>query len=165
MLPVTKTSHDDENVEMHSYFVIHVYKRVNTTAWTTRQHQADINSFAPGRFEWNFRYVVFKWNLMIDSLGISCEIAPILLSLDFTGDQSTLVQVMAWCRQATSHYLSQCWPRYMSPYGVTRPQWVKSLWQPLHFQYHYAIKQRIVSSIVTKSVRISKKVHLMLFLD
>ena len=31
---------------------------------------------------------------------------------------------MAWCHQATSHYLSQCWPRFMSPYGVTRPQWV-----------------------------------------
>ena len=31
---------------------------------------------------------------------------------------------MAWCCQATSHYLNQCWPRYMSPYGVTRPQWV-----------------------------------------
>ena len=23
---------------------------------------------------------------------------------------STLVQVVAWCRQATNHYLSQCWP-------------------------------------------------------
>ena len=34
---------------------------------------------------------------------------------------------MAWCRQATSHYLSQCWPRSLSPYGVTRPQWVNSL--------------------------------------
>ena len=31
---------------------------------------------------------------------------------------------MAWCRQATSHYLSQCWSRYWLPYGVTRPQWV-----------------------------------------
>ena len=31
---------------------------------------------------------------------------------------------MAWCHQATSHYLNQCWPRSMSPYGVTRPQWV-----------------------------------------
>ena len=29
---------------------------------------------------------------------------------------------MAWCRQATSHYLSQCWLRSMSPYGVTWPQ-------------------------------------------
>ena len=25
-------------------------------------------------------------------------------------DLSTLVQVMAWCRQAASHYWSQCWP-------------------------------------------------------
>ena len=32
---------------------------------------------------------------------------------------------MAWCRQATSHYLSQCWPRSLSPYDVIRPQWVK----------------------------------------
>ena len=39
-------------------------------------------------------------------------------------DQSTLVQVMAWCRQAPSHYLSQWWPRSLLPYGVTRPQWV-----------------------------------------
>ena len=31
---------------------------------------------------------------------------------------------MAWCRQATSHYLSQCWPRSLSPYSVIRPQWV-----------------------------------------
>ena len=34
---------------------------------------------------------------------------------------------MTWCRQATSHYLSQCWPRSMWPYGVTRPQWVKTV--------------------------------------
>ena len=40
-------------------------------------------------------------------------------------DKSTLVRVMAWCRQATSHYLSQWWPRSLPPYGVTRPQWVK----------------------------------------
>ena len=48
------------------------------------------------------------------------------MSLDCTDDQSTLVQVMAWCRQATSHYLSQCWPRSISPYGITRPQWVNT---------------------------------------
>ena len=44
--------------------------------------------------------------------------------LDLTDDKSktTLVLVMAWRRQATSHYLSQCWPRSLSPYGVTRPQ-------------------------------------------
>ena len=31
---------------------------------------------------------------------------------------------MAWCHQATSHYLNQSWPRSLSPYGVTSPQWV-----------------------------------------
>ena len=82
------------------------------------------NSLAPGKFEWNFRYAIFKQIVMIDGWGISCEIALIWMPLDFIDDQSTLVQVMAWCRQATSHYLSQCWPRSLSPYGVTRPQWV-----------------------------------------
>ena len=48
------------------------------------------------------------------------------MPLDLT-DKSTLVQVMAWCCQATSHYLSQCWSRFMSPYGITRPQWVNSI--------------------------------------
>ena len=31
------------------------------------------------------------------------------------------------CRQATSHYQSQCWPKYVSPYGVTRPKRIISL--------------------------------------
>ena len=47
------------------------------------------------------------------------------MPLDLTDDKSTLVQVLAWCRKATSHYLSQCWLRSMLPNGVTRPQWVK----------------------------------------
>ena len=45
------------------------------------------------------------------------------MSLDFPGDKSTLVQVMAWCHQATSQNPSLCWLRFMSPYGVTRQQW------------------------------------------
>ena len=32
---------------------------------------------------------------------------------------------MTWCHQAPSHYLSQCWPRSLSPYGITWPQWFK----------------------------------------
>ena len=38
-------------------------------------------------------------------------------------DQLTLVQVMAWCHQAPSHYLSQRWPWFLSPYVVTGPKW------------------------------------------
>ena len=84
-----------------------------------------INSLAPGKFEWNFRHVIFKLILVIAGWGICCEIVLILMSLDFTDDQSALVQVMAWCHQATIHYLSQCWPQFLSPSGITRPSWVK----------------------------------------
>ena len=59
-----------------------------------------------------------------DGWGISCEIALRWMLLDLTDDESTLVQVMDWCLQAPSHYLSQCWPRSMPQYGITRPQWV-----------------------------------------
>ena len=84
---------------------------------------------------------------MIDGWGISCEIALIWMSLDFTDNQSTLVQVMARCRKATSHYLSQCWPRSLSPYGVTRPQWVEM--HSLSFGLVMVSVQFIVSMIAS----------------
>ena len=93
-----------------------------------------VNSLAPGKSVWNFRHVIFKHILVINGWDISCEIALIWMSLDFTDDQSTLLQMMAWCHQATSHYLSQCWPRSLSPYGVTWPQWVGSLVQVMACQ-------------------------------
>ena len=52
---------------------------------------------------------------------------PQLNVKDLTYDKSTLVQVMAWCRQATGLYLSQCWPRSMSPNGVIKPQATREL--------------------------------------
>ena len=45
-----------------------------------------------------------------------------ILTVSHLGVLSILI-----CRQATSHYLSQCWPRCLSPYDVTRPQWVNAL--------------------------------------
>ena len=63
--------------------------------------------------------------LRIDILSISYEIALRRMPQNPFGDKSTLVQVMAWCRQATSHYLCQCWSRSMLPYEITSPQWVK----------------------------------------
>ena len=72
-------------------------------------------------------YVIFKWILVIDHWGISGEVALIWMSMDFTDDQSTLVEVIAWCYEAISHSLNQCWSRSLSPYGVTRPQWVNPL--------------------------------------
>ena len=84
-----------------------------------------VNPLASGIFEWNFREVLFKLISTIDVWGIACEIAIRRISLDLADNKSTLVQIMTWCRQATSHYLSQCWPRSLSPYGITRLHWVK----------------------------------------
>ena len=39
-------------------------------------------------------------------------------------DKSSLVRVMAWCHQATSHYLNHCWLRSMLRYDVARPKLV-----------------------------------------
>ena len=85
------------------------------------------NSLARGRFQFNFRKVIFQANLLNGGWSISYEIALRWMPQDLTDDKSALVKVMAWCRQATSHYLSQCWPRSMLPNGVTRPQWVNNL--------------------------------------
>ena len=102
---------------------------------------------APEKFELNFSYVIFKWILAIDVWVITCDIALIWMSLDFADDQSTLVQVMAWCRQATSHYLSQWWPRSLSPYGVNRPEWVN-------------IKQYVAWNVQDVSLFFSVSAHL-----
>ena len=65
------------------------------------------------------------------SIGLSLFLGRYLVefSLKFheiftilTNETSTLFQVMTWCHQAPSHYLSQCWPRSMSLIGLTRPQ-------------------------------------------
>ena len=85
-----------------------------------------LNSLAPGKLEWHFWYLILQIISMIDGWGISFELTLRLMSLDLTDEKSTLVQVMSWFRQATSHYLSQWWPSSLSPNGITRPQWVNS---------------------------------------
>ena len=83
-----------------------------------------INSLAPGRYENNFKRAILN---PLHEFSNSYEIALGRMPFKPTGGKSTLVQVMAWCRQATSHYLCQCWYKSMSPCGVTSPQWVKPL--------------------------------------
>ena len=77
--------------------------------------------------------------------GISNEIALSGTPLDLTDDKSTLVQIMAWCRQATSHYLSQCWPISMLPNGVTRPKWVNRscIQNHIYWQLLYSVESKL----------------------
>ena len=87
-------------------------------------YAVDINSLAPGRSSCDFKNVIFNLPLLIGIFKSSYDNVLKWMPQDLTDDKSTLVQVIAWCRQASSHYLSQCWLRSMSPNGVTRPQWV-----------------------------------------
>ena len=67
---------------------------------------SNVKSLALGRFEGNFRKVIFKLIIVSDGWGISDECHWALLI-----SQHWLK--MAWCHRATSHYLSQSWPRFM----------------------------------------------------
>ena len=62
---------------------------------------------------------------------ISIETAITWIAQDLTNVyRSILVQVMAWCHQAPSHYLKQHWAKSVIPYGVTNlfSVAVKPLW-------------------------------------
>ena len=99
-------------------------RRVNNTLWIICR----LTHYPWEMWLW-FQMCIFKPLLVSDIVSISSKYCHLvnaqLMPHDLTVDKSTLVQVMAWCRQATSNYLSQCWHRSVSPYGVTRPQWVK----------------------------------------
>ena len=69
------------------------------------------------------------------SYSKSCEFALWWMPQYIIDDELTMVQVMVWCRQATSHYLIQCWPKSvssLSPKKLTRPRRVKTIWDKLH---------------------------------
>ena len=82
-----------------------------------------VNSLASERCGSNLS-IFFKLIMQNNILGTRCNIVLRWMPQDLTDDESTLVQVMGWYRQATSHYLRQYWSRSLSPYGITRPQWV-----------------------------------------
>ena len=87
------------------------------------QLQLSFNSLPPGRFERKFRLLIFNMIWVINGWSISMQF-PSNRCHCTEDKKSKWVQVMAWYGQATSHCLSQCWPRWMSSYGITRPQWV-----------------------------------------
>ena len=57
-----------------------------------------VNSLAPRKFEWKFRYVIWRIISVIDGWSISCELALRWMSLDLTNDKSTLMINQHWFR-------------------------------------------------------------------
>ena len=109
------------------------YRSLGDKPWNLR-HMRDnvvyyktLTLFGISKLQWHSTFL-----LQINFSNLKCNlrthvIEPFLWKrsqLNAT-DKSILVQVMAWCHQATSHYLSKCWPRSKSPYGVTRSQWIQ----------------------------------------
>ena len=91
-------------------------------AWTyhkSKHNWATFDSSVPYQGDLNEIWdMSFKAFWVIDGQGISCEIVPGWFSLDVTDVKKRLLHEFAWCHQATCHYLSQRWPRSMSPYDM-----------------------------------------------
>ena len=84
-----------------------------------------LGSLDPGRCYHNFKSIISETCYGFKFMDISCKIALTqVMPQNNLSDKPALVQVMTWCYQATSHYLSQCWPSIMSPCNATRPQWI-----------------------------------------
>ena len=97
-----------------------------TTRWLVLA--SGVNSLVPGRCGNNLKCrLISEQMLRIKLMCIYCEIVRKWMPQNILNDKSTFDHVMAWCRQATSHYVNQWWSKFMTPYAVTRPQCVKTV--------------------------------------
>ena len=104
----------------HNYF--HIFQGPMSweqTDFSVRVNDA-INSLSPGRWIKIFKKIKFQIIFLPVTFGVflSCT------GIDSNDIMPTLIQMMTWCCEATSHYLGPCCPKSITPYGVTRPQWV-----------------------------------------
>ena len=81
-------------------------------------HWCTINLLSPGTVILN---VILKLYLQNHVLKTSCEIFPRSVPENPYDNTWTLAHIMAWWHQAKCHFLNQCWPSSMMPYGVSRP--------------------------------------------
>ena len=102
------------------------------TVWSN--DHSPFNSLAPGRCGSNFTSLFFKLISRIDILSTSCETdvrwchgTPLMISQYWLRSWPDV-----YTSQVTSHYLGHCWPKSMSPYGITRTQRVLIVYQQEH---------------------------------
>ena len=74
-------------------------------------------------------------------------------------NNAVLAQVMAWRRQATSHYLNQCWPSFLTHICGTRGRWVKYfLPKSVYIHCFYVDKNSNNTIQNTKTMRFCERV-------
>ena len=89
-----------------------------------------VNSFAPGKFEWNFRYFIFQVISVIDGWGISCELAPRWMSLELTDDKSSQHWFRWWLGAARQQAITwaNVYPDLCRHMVLLGPNELKLLW-------------------------------------
>ena len=85
-----------------------------------------VNTLRHGQNGHNFRDDIFKRISMDGTFLLLLQFLPKCLRDDPIGNTSVLVQVKAWRRKATSHYLNQWWPNSVTHICVTRAQCIKA---------------------------------------
>ena len=85
------------------------------------------NSLAPGIYGSDCKTVISEHMLWTNFMSTTCIITFRWMPKNVFDNKSTWVQVKAWCHQAKSFYLSQCWPRFVLSHGTIRLRWVNSL--------------------------------------
>ena len=81
-----------------------------------------LNSLSPGKVEWNFLTCNFQTHFSdwwLRHLLWNCS------NMNVSGLHWWSVSIGSGNGLVPSGNLSQCWPKSLSPSGVTRPQWVK----------------------------------------
>ena len=109
-----------------------------------------INSYVPERCGGNFKSIISKLITQDRSFSTCCKITVWWMSQNFSNEKSASVQVMAWCHQASSYYLNQCWPSFKRLYGITRPRWVNAL--KLHLIYTTIHHMFLSNNLISRNV-------------
>ena len=97
-------------------------KKFNLVKWGVELKMNWLNWSIP--ISSGFQFQFNSNSKSFNSIPIQFMLNWIELIINSNSIHELIRALLKWCRQVTSHYLSQCWPRYMSPNGVTRPQWV-----------------------------------------
>ena len=142
---------------------IHMTKSLHTTFSSAYIY---VDSLAHGRCGCNLKLIIFKLISKMYILSICCEFALWWMPDVSIDDQLTMVEVTAWCRQAASYYIIQCWPSSMTPCGDPRSRWVATMSFVLWFKFQLnlfigaKLKSRFVDGTPTLDVFDLEKTHM-----
>ena len=100
------------------------------------------NSSPPRQFGGKIADDIFKRIFFNENDWMSIKISLKFIPEGPIDNKSVLVQVMAWCRQATSHYLNQCWPSFLTHICGTRGRWVN--------EFHLETCRNLSISMISK---------------